>query len=109
MLIIYSKYLVPKGFAGITIYPFVFLRTKKKQEDLVLLNHERIHLRQQIEMLIVFFFIWYFVEFLIHWAKEKDKKKAYRKLSFEREAYENEFNKNYLNNRRWLEFRKYLK
>lgn len=58
MLIVVSKYLVPSSFVGITIFPFVFLRNPKLKVNTILLFHERIHLRQQLEMLVIFFFIW---------------------------------------------------
>ena len=109
MLIVFSKYLVPKGFVGITIFPFVILRNKNLKNYEVLLFHERIHLKQQSEMLVVFFFIWYGIEFLIRFLKHKDKLIAYRNISFEREAYVNERNFKYFENRKWFAFLKYLK
>lgn len=109
MRIVVAKSLVPKGFVGITIYPFVFLKEKKLEGNVVLINHERIHLRQQVELFIVFFFVWYGVEFLIRWLILKDKTKAYRAISFEQEAYANDINFNYLQQRKWFQFLKYLK
>ena len=100
MLIVFSKYLVPKGFVGITIFPFVILRNKNLKNDEVLLFHERIHLKQQSEMLVVFFFVWYGIEFLIRFLKHKDKLIAYRNISFEREAYAKERNFKYFENRK---------
>ena len=64
MLIIVSRYLIPKGFRGFTFFPFVFLKYRKDTDNEVLLNHEKIHIKQQLEMLVVPFFIWYFIEFL---------------------------------------------
>ena len=51
MLIIVSKYLIPKGYRGLTIFPFVVVRSKNDLQDKVLLNHEKIHIRQQLELL----------------------------------------------------------
>lgn len=109
MIIVISKYLVPNGFLGITIFPFVILRNKNLKNDKILINHEQIHLRQQLQMLVVFFFIWYGIEFLIRFAAQKDKMKAYRTISFEKEAYVNEHNLNYLEDRKWFKFLNYLK
>jgi hypothetical protein len=108
MLIIVSRYLIPKGFRGFTFFPFVFLKFKNDKQNEVLLNHERIHIRQQLEMLIVPFFVWYFVEYLFRLVQYKDRKIAYRNISFEREAYLNDDNSNYLFNRKLYCFFKYL-
>lgn len=109
MLIIVSRYLIPKGFSGFTFFPFVFLRYKKDKENLVLLNHERIHIRQQLEMLVVPFFLWYFTEYVFRLLQFRDRRKAYHNISFEREAYLNDNNSNYLSNRKLYSFFKYLK
>jgi len=108
MILIISKFWVPKGFSGIAIFPFVFVRDKFWADKKSLVNHEKIHLRQQIEMLIIFFFIWYGLEFLIRLMQYKNFKTAYRNISFEREAYANEQDINYLEKRRLFSFFHYL-
>jgi hypothetical protein len=76
-----------------------------------IVNHESIHWRQQMEMLILFFYIWYFIEWLIKliiripfyiFAPNSNilKESAYSALSFEREAYTNDDDLEYLKNRR---------
>lgn len=107
-MILVSKYIVPKGYVGITIYPFVFLKYKALKEDAVLLNHERIHLQQQIELLIIPFFVIYGFEFLIRLLQYKRWSLAYRNISFEREAYFQEAQLDYLKYRRLYSFLKYL-
>lgn len=91
-----------------TIYPFIFLKNKAISEDKVVIYHERIHLRQQLEMLWIVFFVWYGIEFLVRFIQYQDADKAYRNISFERESYTNEMNFNYLENRRFWYFIKYL-
>ena len=108
-MILISKYLVPRGYTGLAIFPFVFLKHKSFKRDFVLLNHERIHLRQQLELLIFPFYILYTLEFLIRLIQYKNRYVAYKNLSFEREAYNNEVNLNYLNQRRYWQFIKYYK
>jgi len=108
MRLIISKFWVPKGFDGIAIFPFVFVRDVFWAEKKSFVNHEKIHLRQQIEMLIIFFFIWYGLEFLIRLIQYKNFKTAYRNISFEREAYTHERNLTYLTSRRFFSFIKYL-
>lgn len=109
MIVLVFKYLIPKGFRGFTFFPFVFLSDKKDKSHAVLMNHEKIHLKQQIELGILFFFLWYIVEFCINWFKLRDKQQAYHAISFEQEAYENETDLAYLKNRKRYAFVKYLK
>jgi len=84
MIVLVFKYLIPKGFRGFTFFPFVFLSDKKDKSHEVLLNHERIHIKQQLELLIVFFFVWYFFEYLVRLIQYKDRREAYYNISFER-------------------------
>lgn len=108
MFIIILPQIFYKNFRGLAIYPFIFLKSKDLAQNKEILNHERIHLRQQLEMLWFFFFIWYGIEFFIHLIRYKDSKKAYFNISFEREAYQNESNTNYLKTRKFFAFYSYL-
>ena len=108
VMVFVSKYLVPRGFRGITLYPFIFLRHAKDKKDAVLIHHERIHLRQQLELLILPFYILYVLEWLIRLCIYRNSYIAYRTLSFEKEAYLNEKDLNYLKKRKWFQFLKYL-
>lgn len=100
--------LIRKGFQGMVLWPFIIVRSQSQLKDAVFINHERIHLRQQIEMLVLPFYIWYGVEFLLRWKQLKDKKKAYLNISFEREAYQNEKDPHYIKQRSFWSFYKYL-
>lgn len=108
-MVFISKYLVPKGYTGIAIFPFVFLKSKALKLNSVLINHEKIHLRQQVELLVLPFFVFYLAEFLVRLIQYKNWQKAYRNISFEREAYLNETNLEYLNNRKFWCFLNYLR
>ena len=108
MIVLVIKYLIPKGFRGLTVYPFIFLLNKKDKINPELLNHERIHIRQQLELLIVLFFIWYGIEFLVRLVRYKNRRVAYYNISFEREAYANEKDLYYLKQRSFWSFLKYL-
>ena len=108
MFLLRARYLVPKGFEGLTIFPFVLIRDAKREKDLVFLNHERIHIRQQAELFVVVFFVWYLTEFLIRLLYYRKRDTAYRNISFEREAYANEKDLNYLKSRSFWEFIKYM-
>lgn len=107
-MIIVSKFLVPRGYTGMTIFPFIFLKNKGLKHSKTLINHEKIHLRQQLELLILPFYIWYVLEFLIRYYQHKNWFLAYKNLSFEREAYCNDTNLEYLKSRPFWQFLKYL-
>ncbi len=107
-MILISKYIIPKNYTGLAVYPFIFLKNKSLSDNWVLINHERIHLKQQKELLWIFFFLWYVIEFSVHLIRLRDWNKAYHNISFEKEAYENEGNPNYLNDRKLWSFTKYL-
>lgn len=93
---------------GISIFPFIILSDKKDRGDVVLINHEKIHIRQQIELLIVPFYIWYFFEFVFLSIKFKNWQKAYLNISFEKEAYKHEKDLNYLKKRTFWSFLNYF-
>lgn len=107
-MIFISKWIVPKGFVGITLYPFIFLRFKDLKGDSTLINHEKIHLKQQSELLIIFFYLFYFFEWFVKLFKYRNRYIAYRNISFEREAYQNECNLAYLETRKFWAFINYL-
>jgi hypothetical protein len=86
----------------------VFVKHRVDKENMVFVNHEKIHLRQQLELLVIPFFIWYFLEYLVRLVQYKNADLAYRNISFEREAYANELNLDYLKNRSFLQFLKHL-
>jgi hypothetical protein len=107
MIVIVFKYLTPKWVRGITLFPFVVLSEQKDKANLVLLNHEKIHLKQQLELLVLPFFLCYITEFLVGYLKYRNWQKAYLNISFEREAYANEKDLNYLKKRSFWRFLKY--
>ncbi|WP_445197849.1 hypothetical protein [Tamlana sedimenti] len=94
---------------GMTIFPFVFLKHEQLREDKVLINHEKLHLRQQIELLIIPFYLFYGIEFFWRLAQYKNWHFAYRNISFEREAYANEKDSGYLVKRSFWAFLGYLR
>lgn len=108
MIVIVAKYLIPRGFVGITIWPLVLLASEQDKVNAVTLAHERIHLRQQIEMLVLPFFIWYVFEYAIRLFQYRDRKIAYRNISFEREAYSHEKSPDYLRSRAFWNFLDFL-
>ena len=108
MFVVINKYILARHFDGIVLWPFVFIKRKELKGNPVFMNHERIHLRQQLEMLVLPFFIWYFFEYLVRLIQCKNSIEAYNKISFEREAYEKEKDLGYIRKRRFWAFLKYL-
>lgn len=100
-LLIKSKFFVPQGYKAMTIFPFIFYRGEMDQ---VTYNHESIHIRQQMELLILPFFIWYFIDYIIGLFKYGSHNKAYRNIIFEREAYENQDDISYLHKRKIFQY-----
>lgn len=87
--------------AGMAIFPFILLKSVGLKNDPEIVNHEKIHLRQQLELLIFPFYLFYLLNYLINLLKYKNHDRAYRNISFEREAYDNERDLNYLKNGGW--------
>ena len=91
------------GFGGITLFGILFVK-KGCKVTYRMVNHESIHARQQLEMLYIPFFLWYFLEWFIRLVRHGDE---YRSISFEREAYDNELDFDYLLKRKpyaWLKY-----
>lgn len=109
MFIVVKPFFVPKRANGITLWPFIVLRKPEQKQNATLINHERIHIRQQIELLIIPFYLWYGIEFLVRYIKLKNWNEAYRAISFEQEAYGNEANFEYLKKRKFWQFVNYIK
>lgn len=107
MIVVVNRWLLRKGFAGMALWPFVIVRSSESKKNPIFLNHERIHLRQQIELLVLPFFLWYALEFLFRWMQYKNRYQAYRNILFEREAYTNEKDLHYLKQRSFWNFLKY--
>jgi len=89
---------------AITLFPFIISRTKMSDETL---NHESIHIAQQKELFVVFFYMLYGWDYLKGLFKFRDKKMAYYRIRFEQEAYAHMFNENYLDNRKPYNWRRY--
>lgn len=96
MKIVKNKILPPKGFSAINLFGILFCKPNTRISD-TLINHESIHTEQMKEMLYVPFYLLYVIEWLI---KLFCKGNAYRNISFEREAYDNQYNLDYLKTRK---------
>jgi hypothetical protein len=106
MKTIQNKLLPPRGYSAIMLFGFLFTRDKSKVTATTV-RHESIHVRQMWELLIVGFYVWYFVEWVVRLCAGSND--AYRAISFEREAYSNQGFPDYLENRKFFTFLKYIK
>lgn len=94
--------------AGMALYPFILLKREAYKSDKFLINHEKIHLRQQLELLIVFFYLLYALNYLVNLCFYRSRHKAYRQIVFEKEAYNHDSDLNYLKNRPFWNWLRYL-
>ena len=111
----YSKIIPFPGYYAITIFNCIYRNVKYRNKPIskITMQHETIHLQQELdfvggnEKLYIIggciFYVLYFLEWLIKLIISGftlGKVKAYRSISFEIEAFENEKSKNYLENRK---------
>lgn len=100
MKIIRNSLIPRRGFAAMNLFGLLFVR-KGVILDPVILNHERIHTRQQLELLFLPFLLVYLGEWQFRWLTNGfNGLKAYRSISFEREAYDHQNDLTYLSRRR---------
>lgn len=100
LILIQRVFRVKFKINGLAIFPFIFVSNKSQDKFSVLVNHEKIHFRQQLELLFIGFIIWYYIAYF---------RKGYRNISFEKEAYDNQENLDYLKQRKLFSFFKYTK
>ena len=105
MKIIRTRILPFSGFTAINLLGILFVHPGVYLSN-ELINHERIHSAQQRELLFLFFYLAYVFEWL---ARLPMRGNAYRNISFEREAYANQRDLNYLKYRRHYAWRHYMK
>ena len=90
---------------AITLWPFIFIRDEGNEKTI---RHEKIHIRQYNELLVIGFLILYLFDWIVGLIKYRDSSIAYLNIRFEQEAYENQDDLHYLDNRKmfaWLKYR----
>ncbi|MBL0342603.1 MAG: hypothetical protein IPP71_17925 [Bacteroidetes bacterium] len=93
---------------GIALFPFIFLKHKSDFKDVILINHEKIHIRQQLELFVIPFYLIYGIHYLYNLIQQFSHESAYRNILFEKEAYDHENDLSYLNKRKLFSFLNYL-
>ena len=130
MIKIVNNIIPLKGFLAICLWPFLFIRKENlKHFSWYDENHENIHAYQQQEMFIVgdvlalilafggfqwwslitlpLFYWWYLAEWIVKCVIYRNPMTAYKNVSFEREAYNNQSDMTYIDGRKmfnWLNF-----
>jgi hypothetical protein len=102
----FVKFITFNTAKAITLAPFGIYIKDKYLKDEYIINHEKIHWKQEMEMFIIFFYIWYFMEWL--WKTGIYGQRAYENLSHEREAFKYTYDLNYLKTRKIYSWIKYL-
>jgi len=112
MIIVRNKitgFILGKNFLAMCLYPFLLVNRGVDIGSMPhSLNHEKIHARQQLEMLVIFFYLWYAVEYLLKLLSCRSFRKAYLALSHEQEAYAHQQDPGYLSVRKPYSWWKYL-
>jgi hypothetical protein len=91
---------------AITLFPFIILRSD--YDNPTTINHEKIHIEQQRELFVIFFYILY----VFYWTKGKvqgmSNDDAYFNIPFEKEAYQKMHDENYLETRENHAWKNYI-
>jgi len=90
---------------GITFNPYIFLAEKKKER---LVNHEMIHIEQYKECGFFGFLSKYVRFWFKDYLKYKSYNTAYMRIPFEKEAYENQRNLDYIKTRKEHAWKDYI-
>ena len=92
MKIVRNRFIPFKGFTAINLFGVLFARHEAYISETVL-NHEKIHTAQMKELGYILFYIIYLLEWLVRLFLPGN---AYRNISFEREAYDHQHYRFYL-------------
>ena len=106
MKIIKTKWFPFGQYSTINLFGILFCRRIPNKIDI---NHETIHTKQGQELLWIGFYLWYVLEYLIRLIIYRNTKLAYKNISFEREAYQNQDDLDYLSNRKHYNWFSYIK
>ncbi|MCR5180588.1 MAG: hypothetical protein K6C30_05170 [Bacteroidaceae bacterium] len=113
-MIIVNRFLPLRGFSALNICGLILVRRGSPFTSADL-RHERIHTRQQRELLFLPFFLLYSLEWLFrllqtgHPFRSSSLLRAYLSISFEREAYSHQHDPRYLSRRPPFAWRHYFR
>ncbi|MFM9945875.1 MAG: hypothetical protein ACKVQB_11665 [Bacteroidia bacterium] len=102
----FFKILPGQKYRAMAFWPFIIVKDKDLISDKIIMNHEKIHLVQQKELLVLPFYFIYFLEYFYNRLNKMNHDDAYINISFEKEAYKYDSDLDYLKNRKlWALFR----
>lgn len=107
MRIYYSRFFPPKGFLAINLFGVIIGRKGFGKLSRNVINHELVHTYQMIELLWIFFYILYIIEWIVRAIQYRSFLKGYYNISFEREAYRHGNDFDYLFERKNYAFLKF--
>lgn len=129
--IIYNNLIPLKDYTAVTMWPVIFARKSRRPLKTHEENHEKIHLRQQLEVLIAsaavlaalililgwpwwwmlvslaVYYAGYGIDYAVRYFAYGSPNEAYRNIAAEQEAYLNEHDRAYLRQRRpfaWIRY-----
>lgn len=108
MITIYNNLIPFKGYKAMCVFPFIFVRKDVRSLTVNDINHEKIHGKQQKETLFLLFYLLYGIEWIIKVVYYRNRNTAYKNVSFEREAYDNQGDITYLDKRKLFSWVKYI-
>jgi hypothetical protein len=94
--------------AGMAFFPFILIKKLDFKSHKKFINHEKIHLAQQLELLLIGFYLFYLLHYLYNLIKFLNHHKAYLNIVFEKEAYSMEADADYLKKRSFWAWTKFL-
>ena len=109
----YCKHLPFKGYMAMFLFNYLIIRSEYKDKPIAkhVWNHENIHHAQLKDFWIfgyVLFYLLYVLEWILKLPSALFGYNPYFSISFEQEAYLNEYNSSYLYNRKNFAWVKYL-
>lgn len=90
------------------LFPFILIKRRQDFLNPQLVRHEKIHIKQQLELLVLPFYVIYLLNYFINLVIYFNHHKAYRNIIFEKEAYQKDKDAGYLSERKSWAFMKYL-
>ena len=92
------------NISAITLFPFIISKHEMSEETI---RHETIHIEQQKELLVILFYILYVWYWLLGRVKGMNNSEAYMNIPFEKEAYTEMYDENYISKRKnfaWIDY-----
>lgn len=123
MKIVYNKWIPFPGFFAINLFGVLFIREENRYKEIgkITYNHENIHTSQMLdfvggnEKLLIIGGLLFYMVYLVEWLIKLiitgftlGRVKAYKSISFEQEAYDNQYDLLYLENRKNFSWTKYI-